>query len=259
MNKDQLKLIITVTLISAITSLGFFVGLLLLAEQADAMDRNQALVELFSPTEVVDWSNEKVIDATGEVGPNAIRGAGEINAIAGAPVIRILINSPGGSVMTGNMFIQAMEVAKERGSRIDCVVTNLAASMAMHYLAHCDKRYVLKGGYLLFHEPRVGIMSPASPSELKTVYESLIAATYELDRYLQEQISARGTLYEYHNIAQTLWQVELFTLTFPKFKMDVIKDVKLPKMLEKKAFNPIGEELFNGKISSLPYDFIYGG
>jgi len=48
MNKDQLKLIITVTLISAITSLGFFVGLLLLAEQADAMDRNQALVELFN-------------------------------------------------------------------------------------------------------------------------------------------------------------------------------------------------------------------
>ena len=82
MNKDQLKLIITVTLINAITSLGFFVGLLLLAEQADAMDRNQALVELFSPTEVVDWSNEKVIDATGEVGPNAIRGAGEINAIS---------------------------------------------------------------------------------------------------------------------------------------------------------------------------------
>lgn len=257
MNKDQLKLIITITLISAISALGAFVGLLLLADQANAMDRNGALIEFFGDARGVDWTNEKVIDATEEVNSNAIIGAGEINALAGAPVIRILINSPGGSVMTGNMFIQAMELAKERGSRIDCVVTNLAASMAMHYLAHCDKRFVLQGAYLLFHEPRVGIMSPASPSELKHVYEALEAATYTLDKQLRAEIGASNEVYDYHNIAQTLWQVELFRATFPKFKLVIIKDVKVPKTLMQKAFNPIGAGINSVNLLYLPYEFVY--
>lgn len=232
--------------------------LLLLVESAEAKGRWDDAGH-FGPTDrvgVVDWSDQKVIDVVGEVGQQMIGKATELSALSGEPVIRIFINSPGGSVVMGNVFIQAMESVKQRGSKLECAVSNIAASMAIHMLAHCDVRYVLSGGYLLFHEPRVGIGSPASPSELKVVMDGLIAATDTLDKYLRKQLGADEAFYNYHNIAQTLWQAELFQVTFPYFRMHIVQDIKLPKDKAQGMFNPI--EGYSGDIGVyLPAEYIY--
>lgn len=69
--------------------------------------------------------------------------------------ITMIINSPGGSVRAGFQFISIMKEVKSRGIRIDCVVPSLAASMAFHFLMHCDTRSVLAESGLLWHRARV--------------------------------------------------------------------------------------------------------
>lgn len=67
----------------------------------------------------------------------------------------LIINSPGGEVVTGFMFINKLEAAKEQGLRIRCFVPEVAASMAFSILTHCDERYALSRSFLLWHRARV--------------------------------------------------------------------------------------------------------
>jgi ATP-dependent protease ClpP protease subunit len=189
----------------------------------------------------VDWSKEKVIDIVGEVNNNILDKAVQLEKEAGKPVIRILINSPGGSVLHGNIFVQAMKVAKSRGSRIECVVTNLAASMGFVILANCDTRYTLQGGLLLFHEARVSVGNPISPSELQAVLDQFKYFMPRVDEVLRRELGVSKTEYDKHNIAQTLWEAGVFIKKFPKFGIILIDDIKLPEDVRRKAFNPIGE------------------
>jgi ATP-dependent protease ClpP protease subunit len=201
-------------------------------------------LELRASPQTLNWEKEtNIIPIVGEVGGGILQKTKDLEKQMGNPVIRLFINSPGGSVLTGSIFIQAMDAAKKRGSTIECVVTNMAASMGMHILAHCDKRYVLQGAFLLFHEPRVGGARSISPSEALATYLGLLASTKHLDDYLQKQIGVSAELYNFHNIAQTLWTVETFKEFAPKFKIEIIGDLLLPKEAGS-TFDPVGNETF---------------
>lgn len=72
--------------------------------------------------------------------------------------IKIIIDSPGGSVYTGFKFIAQMKALQAQGTVIKCYVPGLAASMAFHILVHCDERTVLQESALLWHRARVFVM-----------------------------------------------------------------------------------------------------
>lgn len=72
--------------------------------------------------------------------------------------IKLIIDSPGGSVYTGFKFIAQMKALQAQGTVIKCFVPGLAASMAFHILVHCDERTVLQESALLWHRARVFIM-----------------------------------------------------------------------------------------------------
>lgn len=69
----------------------------------------------------------------------------------------IIINSPGGSVISGFLFINQMEEAKANGLNIRCFVPTIAASMAFHIFVHCNERYALNKALLLWHRARVSV------------------------------------------------------------------------------------------------------
>lgn len=69
--------------------------------------------------------------------------------------VDLVINSPGGSVTTGLLFISIMDDARSRGVTINCFVPQVAASMAFQILLHCDTRTVLSKSFLLWHRARV--------------------------------------------------------------------------------------------------------
>lgn len=71
--------------------------------------------------------------------------------------IDIAINSPGGSVVTGFLFVNTMEAVKAKGVRLRCFVNGIAASMAFQILTHCDERYALSRSFLLWHRVRIQI------------------------------------------------------------------------------------------------------
>lgn len=72
--------------------------------------------------------------------------------------VNLIIDSPGGSVFSGFRFISQMKALQGKGTKFSCYVPGLAASMAFHILAHCDKRVVLDESALLWHRARVFIM-----------------------------------------------------------------------------------------------------
>jgi ATP-dependent protease ClpP protease subunit len=190
---------------------------------------------------VIDWSKadpNKILTVVGEVDETILVQAKKLNMLAGEPVIRILINSPGGNVITGNIFIQAMEDAKAKGSKIECLVTNLAASMGMHIFAHCDKRVVLSGGILLFHEARVVMQGAFTARELAARANTLNALTFYLEHYLIEELGCDPEFYRVHNEGETLWSAELFKKTFPDFDLIIVNGVGIPNKFAVPLFDP---------------------
>jgi ATP-dependent protease ClpP protease subunit len=69
--------------------------------------------------------------------------------------VDIVIDSPGGDVGTGFLFVNQLEAVRARGTRVRCWVPTLAASMAFQILVHCDERYTLDHSWLLWHGVRV--------------------------------------------------------------------------------------------------------
>jgi ATP-dependent protease ClpP protease subunit len=61
--------------------------------------------------------------------------------------LQIILNSPGGSVLTGFQFVVQMKVLQAKGTKITCFVPSIAASMAFHIFLHCDKRMAPCSGH----------------------------------------------------------------------------------------------------------------
>jgi ATP-dependent protease ClpP protease subunit len=71
--------------------------------------------------------------------------------------IDFIVNSPGGDVITGFLFINRMEALRAKGVTIRCWIPEVAASMAFQILLHCDERYSLSKAFLLWHRVRVSL------------------------------------------------------------------------------------------------------
>lgn len=120
--------------------------------------------------------------------------------------LQLVINSPGGNVTPGMVFIDALELLKIRGTKITCFVPLLAASMAFQILAHCDTRYALPGALLLWHPVRVMVfmaaLAPADTSaldeELQRIEKRLLEDLYPKMGGLDKQ------LFLHHYKAETL-------------------------------------------------------
>lgn len=119
--------------------------------------------------------------------------------------IDIIISSPGGSVIAGMFFIDAMDRAKSRGVKIRCVVEKMAASMAMHIFGNCDERYALAGSLLLWHPAYVSInFGQVTEERAEELREQLKMLTYELERRLKLALKLDDATYEKH------WRAEHF-------------------------------------------------
>ena len=69
--------------------------------------------------------------------------------------VSIVINSPGGSIELGYLFVNYMQAVRARKVTINCYVQHIAASMAFQILLHCDNRYALSHSLLLWHGARI--------------------------------------------------------------------------------------------------------
>jgi ATP-dependent protease ClpP protease subunit len=140
--------------------------------------------------------------------------------------ITLLINSQGGQVNTGLMFIDMMEIVKARGTKIRCVVPNLAASMAFHILAHCDSRYTLPSAILLWHPAKQSCLMCAMSAE-DMIYSGTQLQLIEQpqNEYLIKAMNVPEEFFYFHYEHETLWAAYVLNNQVPGF-IEIVKDIQ---------------------------------
>lgn len=119
--------------------------------------------------------------------------------------VHLIINSPGGSIMSGFAFLSRMDDARARGLKIKCYVPDLAASMAFQILLHCDTRYALPRAALLWHRVSVQIRG-ASLNALNTadLLRELKSADKLIVADLKEHLPVSDDVIMFHLDKETL-------------------------------------------------------
>jgi ATP-dependent protease ClpP protease subunit len=112
--------------------------------------------------------------------------------------VNIVISSPGGSIIAGMLFIEAMNRAQERGTKFTCVVDKLAMSMGFAILSVCDKRYIMNTSLLLWHPARVGMMGYATSKMLKVTAKQLDIYNEYLDSIIKPALKISDKVYVYY-------------------------------------------------------------
>lgn len=97
----------------------------------------------------------RIIEVYGEIGKNAVGAAieiGKLNSQSSAPIF-LLLDSPGGGVLSGARLISAMQASK---APVYTVCMNMCASMAFMIHQFGVKRYALDRAILMSHPASVG-------------------------------------------------------------------------------------------------------
>ena len=144
-----------------------------------------------SPAPTTLHVNKKaLIEVKGPIGQNMLDLTEQLEAMynKNPKEIFIHIQSPGGSIALGSIFISAMEVAKARGITIKCFTPVYAASMAFSIMMACSENYVFENTDLLFHPARiVGGNEPITARDAQEIADNLRV----IDEELLEKIAAR--------------------------------------------------------------------
>ena len=137
-----------------------------------------------------------------------------------------MINSPGGSVAAGSIFIQAMDIAKARGVRFKCVVTSIAASMATHIYGNCNDRYAFASSFILWHEAyqQFGFGATMTEQEMRDTAEQLRLLTGRLEYRLQKALRLTDKQYEYYHKTEMLIPALALKSLTPNF-LTIIHDI----------------------------------
>lgn len=111
---------------------------------------------------------------------------------SGTEPIDIAINSPGGSVVSGFLFVNTLEAIRAKGIRLRCFVNGIAASMAFQILTHCDERYSLSRSFLLWHRVRTSLQGPITAPLAELLVSDLQSIDDVIIRELKESVGKGG-------------------------------------------------------------------
>ena len=139
--------------------------------------------------------------------------------------VDIIVSSPGGSVIAGNLMVGRMVQLRNSGVKFRCVVRDLAASMAFQFLLFCDKRYATPHAFLLWHPVRIfaqGVITAQNASNLATqLQQADEVALHDLRAHLS--MSEADILMHFYN--ETLHQAMNLQSTAPGFFAGVTNNI----------------------------------
>lgn len=156
----------------------------------------------------VKVNKDRLIKVIGVVGGEAINQAAELEKMTrkNRKPVWLLVNSPGGAVLPGMIFVEAIKQAKSRGVKIKCVTGVLAASMAFIYLSHCDERYALSQTRLLFHP--ISISTQARVQELIVDLDATLTEERNVMAHLQRSLGIDWKSFHRPYFAEVFWTAE---------------------------------------------------
>jgi len=104
----------------------------------------------------------------------------------GGEPIYIVINSPGGHVTDGFAILDAINSAKEMGSKVYTIATGVAASMGAFLLAAGTKgcRYCTPNAEVMLHQPLGGVSGQAT--DMVIVVDNIVKTKERLTKHLAD-------------------------------------------------------------------------
>lgn len=178
-----------------------------------------------NPVRIVGIINDTYIDKADEL---LARSATE-------KTIDIIINSPGGMVVFGNIYINAMELVKSRGVKLRCYVTHIAASMAFQILAHCSERYALENSYLLWHPVRIAGQMELTPQLATSVAKSLALTEEQLLTDLRKYFKPSDEDFLFHYYQESLLPAQTVNNMVPNY-INIVADFPGIQVLDEGTF-----------------------
>jgi hypothetical protein len=140
--------------------------------------------------------------------------------------VYIVINSPGGGVVAGMVFMNVMNMAKARGVKLNCLVSSVAASMAFSILNECDRRFGFEYSMLMWHPMRVGgVFAAFSADEMEYIIKIIRAWELPLIKKLRDNLNISKKLFYYHYGHETKFTV-LQLLSISPWYMTIIDNVE---------------------------------
>jgi ATP-dependent protease ClpP protease subunit len=177
----------------------------------------------------------RLIRIEGVVDENILAKTGELNELVTASTapVYILINSPGGEVLTGLQFVNAIKDAQARGVSVKCFVPNLAMSMAFVIFSECSERYAQRYSLLLFHPMRVTLRGNYRADDLTEFASGLNLIEAPLINTMVRRTGLKRDFFLRNYFAETVWTAETLKAYSPNFVriVDSFGDVRpsLPK------------------------------
>jgi ATP-dependent Clp endopeptidase proteolytic subunit ClpP len=110
--------------------------------------------------------------------------------------IKIVLNSPGGSVLDGLALYDFLKILREDGHRVEVVALGMAASMGGVLLQAGTTRHMGKNSWLLIHEVSAGAIGNVSEMEdqiqfLHKIQDNLVDILAERSTLSARQIKSR--------------------------------------------------------------------
>lgn len=151
-------------------------------------------------------SKNRHIDILGVIDGSMVNIAQQIDKLSqrSDEPITMLINSPGGYVFVGDIILNAMKIAQQRGVEFHCLSTVYAASMAFSIYNACDYRYAFETTRLLFHPMWIATQG-SRVSELAVSIQNSVEREARLKEELQQKLKMDTTLFELNYQAETFW------------------------------------------------------
>lgn len=119
--------------------------------------------------------------------------------------VNVIINSPGGEVLSGMSLVNKVLALKERGIDVDCYVLDMAASMAFQLFTQCTNRYALNNSYLLWHGVRTSYFGPITTNIARAMVSDLKRMDATVLGQLYSSLSIKPVDVRKHFRHETLW------------------------------------------------------
>lgn len=162
---------------------------------------------LFANT-VLKVNPKRLVKVIGTIDFSILTQAKELRqmAIKSKKPVFVFLNSPGGIVNAGEVFIDAVVAARSRGTPVVCVSATLAASMAFNILPFCSARYALPNTQLLFHPARIISRYGFTYKQLRYFQGELEDIESKFQPILQNMMGIDDDEFSMHYYAETLWE-----------------------------------------------------
>lgn len=174
----------------------------------------------------------RLVMITSQIDKSGISYADQIMAVADSnskEPVDILINSPGGSIMTGEFVIDAIHALQARGLAVRCISVSAAASMAFSIFDACSERYALAHTQLLFHPARVmipGFGTALTGPDAQKLADNLNHVDSILIKHLLASTGMDETIFRKAYYDEKFWDAKELEENCQSGYMTVVDDVR---------------------------------